>query len=125
MGFHGGSLGGDGTPEAVLKNINKMYELGGITPLDLELLIFAVINCGEATVNGTSYHDHIANYILGGAALAMFDEGFTVTENYLEKIKSELKSDFFSGPKTLHLYYLNNLYVPESFILTTIYNNLL
>lgn len=125
LGFHGGSLGGDGTPEAVLKNINKMYELGGITPLDLELLIFAVINCGEATVNGTSYHDHIANYILGGAALAMFDEGFTVTENYLEKIKSELKSDFFSGPKTLHLYYLNNLYVPESFILTTIYNNLL
>ena len=44
FGFSGGSLGA-GLEEQV-KNINDMLELGGITPLDYNFLINAIMNAG-------------------------------------------------------------------------------
>ena len=130
LGYHGGSLGSSGAPEGVINNINEMYETGGITPVDKEKLMFAVLNCAPSAI-GTGLKTSLENYLLGGAALIMFDEGFTFGSSYVKQMQHELQKMDFTGPKTLTLYYLNQVYVPGSYILYNIqeslkefYNNL-
>ena len=120
LGFHGGSLGGGSTPENVLNNIQKMYELGGINSNDKDLLLFAILNCGPAMI-GAGLKEDLATYLLGGAALIMFDDGFTAANSFLEMINKNF--DFSMAP--LHLYRLNGKFVPASYIYSSIYNNLI
>lgn len=120
LGFHGGSLGGGSSPENVLDNIQKMYELGGISPKDRDLLLFAILNCSPATI-GYNLKEDLATYLLGGAAMIMFDDGFTAANKFLEDIKKEF--GFNMAP--LHLYRLNGKFIPASYIYSSIYNNLL
>lgn len=119
LGFHGGSLGGGGTPENVLNNIDKMYQLGGISPIDKDLLLFALINCGpDGLAKGLK--EDLATYLLGGAAMIMFDDGFTAANNFLNSIKK----DFGFSISSLHLYRLQGKYVPASYIYSAIHENL-
>lgn len=119
LGFHGGSLGGGGTPENVINNIEAMYELGGISPIDKDLLLFAAINCGpDGFAKGLK--EDLANYLLGGAAMIMFDDGFTAANAFLDRMKQEFS---FSIP-SLHLYRLNGIYIPASYIYSNIHKNL-
>lgn len=124
IGYHGGSLGGSGAPEAVVNNITKMYELGGISPYDKEALLFAILNCAPSAI-GSHLKDSLEAYLLGGAAMIMFDEGFSIGKKYLQDMKEQVNIENFSGPKTLGLYYLNLTYVPSSYILYNIYQSLL
>lgn len=121
LGFHGGSLGSGGAPEGVVKNISRMYELGGITPMDKDALLFAILNCAPEAI-GSALKSNLESYLLGGAALMMFDEGFTASKDYLEKMKNEIGIN--SLPRNLNLYFLNGLYVPASYIIYNIYQNL-
>lgn len=123
FGFHGGSLGGSGAPDAVINNITQMYDLGGISPIDYKTLLFAVLNCTEFTYGSSEMVDHIANYLLGGAALMMFDEGFSTTKKFLDKVKT--KTFVSSSFKGIELYRLNGIYIPSSYIIETIYQNLI
>ena len=79
-GFHAGSLGSTATK--AINNIIRMYELGGITDIDRNLLLFAVNNCTEATVGGQELYDSLTSFLLGGAALLTFDEGFTLLKKF-------------------------------------------
>lgn len=123
LGYHGGSLGSSGAPEGVIQNINKMYELGGITPEDKEALLFAILNCSPSAI-GAYLKESLEQYLLGGAALIMFDEGFTYGATYVRQMQQELASQNFSGPKHLTLYYLNQTYIPGSYIIYNIYESL-
>lgn len=118
LGFHGGSLGAGG--ERILRNIEKMYELGGISTLDKQLLYFALINCSEASI-GYTLKDSLATYLLGAAAMIMFDDGFATSEHFL----SQIINNFGFAPKGLHLYLLQSKYIPASYIYSEIYQNLL
>lgn len=119
LGFHGGSLGGGNTPENVINNIEAMYELGGISPIDKDLLLFAAINCGpDGFAKGLK--EDLANYLLGGAAMIMFDDGFTAANAFLDKVRQEFN---FAIP-SLHLYKLNGTYIPASYIYSNIHKNL-
>ena len=120
LGYHGGSLGGNA--ETVMNNISRMYELGGITPIQGQELLFAVLNCTSATIGDSSIKQHIADYLLGGAALMMFDEGFSSVPGYLQKWQDSLLGTSVRG---IELYALNGVYVPSSYILETVYQNLL
>lgn len=122
LGYHGGSLGSGGAPDGVIENITKMYELGGITPEDKDNLMFAVLNCAPSAI-GSNLKESLEQYLLGGAALIMFDEGFSFGSKYINDVKAQLNIDF-AGPKTLTLYYLNQTYIPGSYILYNIYENL-
>lgn len=119
LGMHGGSLGSQTNPEQVMKNIYKMYELGGITDLDVDKLMTAVINCGDAML-GSSLREPLQTYLLGGAALIMFDDSFALSENFLQSMTSQLK-----GQKVVNIYRLSTRYVPGSFILDEIHKNLI
>ena len=121
LGYHGGSLGGGGSPESVVNNINRMYELGGISPLDRDELLFAILNCAPSAI-GSSLKTNLESYLLGGAALVMFDEGFTASQDYLEKMHQELNVN--SLPRNLNLYFLNGIYIPASYIIYNIYQSL-
>ena len=120
LGYHGGSLGGNA--ETVMNNISRMYALGGITPIQGQELLFAVLNCTSATIGDSSMKQHIADYLLGGAALMMFDEGFSSVPGYIETWKNSL---FGTSVRGIELYALNGVYVPSSYILETVYQNLL
>lgn len=119
LGFHGGSLGGGNAPANVISNITKMYKLGGITPIDEGLLMFGVMNCAGGMIAAGMQED-IATYLLGGAAMLMFDDGFTNAEAFL----SSVKQDFGFAMAPLHLYRLQGRIVPASYIYSAIYNNL-
>lgn len=121
LGVHGGNLGPGKLAEGVIKNIDKLYELGGITRIDAEKILFAALNCGSAMI-GSDVKQHIETYLLGGAALMMFDDAFANTEEFLKGIQQEF--DGFKGQQTVHFYRVQNLYAPASFILNEIADNL-
>ena len=118
FGFHGGSLGSKKVPEKVLENVYAMYETGGLSTVDVEALLFAVLNCGDAMI-GSELRPLLEHYILGGAALMMFDDSFTAIEGYFDKAAGE-----FTGQKTVNIYRLNTKYVPASYVLDGILKSL-
>lgn len=120
-GYHGGSLGKGGAPEGVINNVNKMYELGGISAIDKEALMFGILNCAPSAI-GSQLKEHLENYLLGGAALIMFDEGFTASDKYLADLAQEVGLNTL--PSNLNLYLLNGTYYPASYVLYSIYSNL-
>ena len=121
LGVHGGALGPGKVPEGVIKNVTKMYETGGITAIDAEKILFAVLNCGEAMI-GHYLKLPLETYLLGGAALIMFDEGFANSEAFLQSVAKELEG--FRGQRTVHFYRVSTAYIPASYVLENIAKNL-
>ena len=119
LGYHGGTLGS--TPLKAIENIQKMYELGGITPIETESLTLALLNCADSAIGGPNLRQSLENYLLGGAALVMFDEGYTQAHAFLDNMPKTIQALL---PKNLNLYLLNSAYIPASFILETIHQNL-
>lgn len=119
IGFHAGTLGP--TPQHILNNIQKMYEKGGITPIQTELLQLALLNCSDAAVGGSPLRKSLEMYLLGGAALIVFDEGMGNAQQYLTKMEPEIQKIL---PKNLNLYFLNSTYIPASYIIESIAQNL-
>lgn len=116
-GFHAQSLGANS--EKTINNIIRMYELGGISGIDKELLLFAVHNCATATIGGESLKTSLADFLLGGAALMTFDEGFSLLPEYIKTFEND-----FHTTKML-LYNLEGRFIPASYVLFTVYSNLL
>lgn len=119
IGFHAGTLGP--TSSSILNNIYNMYREGGISPLDVSLLEFALINCSDAAVGGQPLRTSLEMYLLGGAALMVFDEGMGNAQTYLKNMSNNIQNLL---PKNLNLYFLNELYIPASYILESIAQNL-
>ena len=120
LGFHGGTLGPNS--EKAIDNILKMYAQGGISIIDRDVLIFSLLNCSDYAAGGSALRTSLENYLLGGAALMMFDEGYgSIATNFLEKIPDTIKKLL---PANLNLYQLNGAYIPASYLLETIYQNL-
>lgn len=123
IGYKAGNLGAGGRVVDAVPNILKMYELGGISTIEANEIIEALLNCGANMFAPTDLVENFKNYLLGGAAMMLFDDGFANGEKFLE----QMKQLFFnvSGPKQVHLLLLNQKYYPFSFILQQILNNLL
>ena len=120
IGYHAGTLGA--TAEKAINNIQKMYELGGITTIDAQNLMFAIINCGNSLLGGQKLRQSLENYLLGGAALMVFDEGFGEAIPYLTNMEKKIQQLM---PANLNLYTLNQAYIPASYVLETIHQQLL
>lgn len=123
IGYKAGNLGAGGRVIDAVPNILKMYELGGISTINVNEIIEALLNCGANMFAPADLVENFKNYLLGGAAMMLFDDGFANGEKFLE----QMKQLFFniSGPKQAHLLLLNQKYYPFSFILQQILNNLL
>jgi len=119
LGFMGESLGTNG--EQILKNIDEMYAVGGISKIDMDLLYFVMANCGIDGI-AVDLKEDLAYYLLGGAMMLLFDDGFTAAQKFLDNVKLE----FGFAPSTLHLFNLQGgHFIPASFVYNSIYNNLI
>lgn len=125
-GYHSGTLGaGGGLVINAIPNLINMMDKGGIKVGDAEMIINALLNSFPGSAIGTGHVESITNFLLVGAALMLFDDGFTSGQKFLEEVKKNLTIGNVSfGDKTLHLLYLNNLYYPQSYILQNIYEHL-
>ena len=119
-----GSMGGEGRVVDAIPNILKMVELGGIEMKDAELIIQVLLNCFDDSVIGSSPFEDIKNLLIGGAAMMLFDDGFANCEAFLQKMQEELHTDKAVSGGSLHLLYLNGVYIPQSLLLTKIIDNL-
>lgn len=125
LGYEAGSLGASGLVINAIPNITRMYDLGGITPIDANLIIEALLNTGKDMLAPKSLVENFKNYLLGGAALILFDEGFANVKKILDDAKNMFNIQGLQGPSQVHLLQLNNTFYPFSFVLQQIYNNLL
>lgn len=120
IGFLSGSLGPDIIQQ--INNFSELFEKAGvpISPQEQEWLITALINCSPHTI-GTKNKEPIEKYLSAMAGFAVFDEGAAEIETIINDTQN-LYIDY--SPQIMHLYKLNGLYFPGSYILQRIHDNL-
>ena len=100
---------------SVLENISNMAEKGGLKPLDVERLVFCAINAADFLVGGSvNIKNSLEDYLSILAGALMFNDSELIME---EAIQSFNKKSFSQNINQIHLYRLNNLIFPFSFIL--------
>ena len=90
-----------------------MYEIGGISKIDTDLLYFAIANCSPDAI-AFGLKESIESYLAGAAAIMMFDEGFTVATNFMNKMKQELGG--FDSMATVHLFRVQGKLIPAAVV---------
>lgn len=115
IGFIGGSIGTN--LQQQLNSINSLFEEQGIglLPDELSLLESLIINTSYYSIIGKQYKGVIEKYLSAVAAFALFDEGGAEIEILKDKITTEVQKK--NSPQILHLYRLNSIYFPGSYIL--------
>lgn len=117
IGFIGGSLGTN-----VISQLNKLSDLfqaAGmqLTKEEYEWLLFAIINCSPVSVIGERNKNIIENYLGAIAIFALFDEAGAELLMLRAQLETNIKAP---SSNILHLYGLNGIYYPGSFILTQV-----
>jgi len=121
IGFVNGTLGSN--LDAQLSNIQDLFEAAGarLAWSELSDLRILLVNCSDATL-GASNRPALEKFLSSLAAFAVFDEGSAE----VEMIANSMVNGYVStSPQIMHLYKLNGLYYPGSFVLQRIYDNLL
>lgn len=121
FGFVSGSLGGD--IQTQIDNIAELFESAGakLEPELIKWLYVAIVNCSPDTL-GFSNRTSIEHYLSVLAGFAVFDEGSAEIEMINKKTIQKHKQK--ASPRIMHLYRLNGLYFPGSYILQRMYDNL-
>lgn len=117
-GFTGGSLGG--SLEHQIENIQQMFKIGGITEFDVDWLLFSIYNAGEELV-GKPYKKDLEDF-LSIFAVSMMFEDIGEQATYIKQQAEQMDK---ITPQFLHLYLLNGIYFPSSYILQLTYDNLM
>lgn len=118
IGFVGGTLGKD--VATALDNLQNMYELGGITPLDAKWLLTAVVNTSSGAL-GKNLKQPIEKYLSFAAAMLMFNYGGSQIQYAAQELKTNIVPN---SPSILNLYVLNSNYYPSSIVLEIVLNRL-
>jgi len=127
VGFGGGSLGSNLNSQ--LSRIQDIFKCAGIKidQAELEWLHSAIINCFPGSVVGEKNKNLIENYLGSLMAFALFDEGGAeeaiISDAYRNIMKDIGKSK--SSASILHLYSVNGIYVPGSYVLKKTLESLL
>ena len=115
-GFDGGSLGANLTK--TLNNMSFLYTGGALSADDLQLLIFAIHNCSR-TALGATLKAPVQSYLIGAAALLLFDTGFMDSKTLLDKLTTNM-----IVPQVLNLFRVNSRYYPASYVYYQVYKKL-
>ena len=121
IGFLSGSLGSNIATQ--VGNFAELFEQAGvpISTEDQEWLITALVNCSPDTI-GTDNKAPLEKYLSLMAGFAVFDEGSAEIEVLSNQAREAYITNF--SPQIMHLYKLNGMYFPGSYILQRIYDNL-
>lgn len=122
IGFIGGSIGSNIINQ--INNLNTLFEQAGIglTQEEIDWLIFAAINNSSLSVVGRKNEDILESILGSLATFAIFDEGGAELAILRDKIIEITENN--TNPNIMHLYLLNGIYYPGSYVLTTVLNNL-
>ena len=114
IGFLGGSIGTN--LQEQLGSINQLFtKMGiGLNENEITLLESLIINTSYYSIIGKAYKGVIERYLSSVAAFALFDEGGAEIKLLQDQIEDSVDK---TSPKILHLYRLNSLYFPGSYIL--------
>lgn len=115
LGFHGGSIGGD--VESQLKNITKMLDYGGVTIEDSDWLSMAVYNAGPNLL-GSHLKNPLEAIFSAMGAMLLFDDAGSQAQYIMSLAPDQIEH---TTPQFIHLYHLNNLYIPSSYVLQKTY----
>lgn len=120
LGFIAGSMGANTLKQ--INNFAELFEKAGVpmTQAETEWLEIALVNCSSSAI-GYSNKDPIEKYLSALAGFAIFDEGSLE----IEMIAQNTVNDIPPTPQIMHLYKLNGLYFPGSYILQRIYDKLI
>ena len=123
IGFVGGSIGSSAS--AQISNLNFLFSQAGmgLSQEELDWLTFAVINNSPESVVGLKNESFIESMLGSLAVFAMFDEGGAELQILRDKVKG-LTEEMIT-PKIMHLYLLNGIYYPGSYVLETIRQTLI
>lgn len=117
-GFSGGSLGG--SLETQLQNIYQMFSYGGISLPDVEWLTFAIYNAGHGLL-GSNSKNFIEDILSTVAVMLLFDDAGQEAIYLKDQVSQRYA---YHSTKFLHLFVLNGVYFPASYILQLTYNGL-
>lgn len=119
IGFLSGSLGADIAMQ--VQNFATLFENAGasLSASEIEWLEVAIVNCSDMAL-GNVNKDPIEKFLSLMAGFAIFDEGAAEIESLVQIADNQISS----SPKILHLYKLNGLYFPGSYILAKMRDNL-
>lgn len=118
-GFGGAAFGA--SLDSELSIINDMITAGGLNPLDIDNLFVAMINCGKLMI-GNQLKTTIENYFSAFMGMLMFNDASIFAQDVHNWIEGQISLN--ASVQDLHLYYLNGVYVPSSYILQETYNRM-
>lgn len=116
-GFEGAAFGMNLIEQ--LNIIQTMLDSGGISMIDAEWLYQAMLNAGKNMIGSNNKHaleDYFSTFI----GFLMFNDAALMVED----VGNFLNNNFISDSQDIHLYQLNGIYVPNSFILQKTYEAL-
>jgi len=122
IGFIGGELGADVASQ--VNSFQQLFEAAGvIVPDNLwNWLTSAIINCSSVSVIGEKNKDFIENYLGSLAIFSMFNEGGAELQLLRQQLAEE---QLVTTNNVMHLYKMNGIYYPGSFILKQVLQNLI
>jgi len=110
QGFEGAAFGSNLNNQ--LDIISNMMEAGGITLDDKQWLQFAMINAGRNMI-GHTYKTSIEDYFSLFVGFLMFNDAYIMVED----AKKYIENAYDSNVSDLHLYELNGVFIPASYLL--------
>lgn len=122
-GFEGAAFGSNLDNQLAILTSSAGAEIlgsAGITVEDKEWLRFAMINAG-AQMLGASLKPTLENYFSIFVGFFMFNDAALM----IEDAAAFMKDQYTAGAQDLHLYELNGLLVPSSYLLQKTYESLL
>lgn len=115
-GFGGAAFGS--TLDSELKIIDSMAQAGGLDPLDIDNLFIAMINCGQLMIGQPIKHV-IENYFSAFMGMLMFNDAQLFAQDVQKWLQDQTE---LTTVQDLHIYQLNGIIVPSSYILQETYN---
>ena len=109
--------GGEWGVAPFMSYLRSLAELG-FAPQDLELIQFAILNTAPGAVLNKN-KSPIESFISVFLALTLFSDGITMANEIAMGLTANQTT-----LNSLHLFYVNHLYVPASYVLETIYNEM-
>lgn len=123
IGFSGGAMGTNHSGLSVIDNLIALGKKAGniITDNDKEWLEFALLNSGLGLL-GFKNRASLENYFSLFASFLMFDDAQNIVIDALTSRAEEIGK--INTVQEIHLYIFNGIYIPQSYVLLTLYEHM-
>ena len=120
-GFEGAAFGSNlkNQLQIIAESSFALASTGGMTQEDIGWLHFAMINAGQQMIGRKNKHT-LEDYFSIFVGFFMFNDAQIMMEDAFQS----MKQDYESSVDELHLYQLNGLFVPSSYLLQMTYERL-